>query len=143
MHMKNSHNAHTPYPRKFRFGRMSVSRIIINPKAARYPEVFLLCRRPSVREPFLMGLGLYQLNWLLMNVFDKVHGLDIAARIGDIYARSDSWGEISLRQHGPDGLVLSDLQMDTRLGQFELKDTDGTEPLYYFELLEMEKFTKK
>ncbi len=123
----------------FHFDTLSASRIIVNPQAARYPAIFLLCRRDHSDPPFLIGLELNQMNWLLMEVFDKKNRIDIAARLGEILSHAQPWGELLLRDNMRNGLSLNNVNFNTRLHRFALDDLQDEDPLYFFELMEMEK----
>ena len=124
---------------EFHFDNISTSRIIVNPKAARYPGIFLLCRRDHSDPPFLIGLELDQMNWLLMNAFDKANRVDIAARLGEILSHPQPWGELLLRSTSGDGLNLNAVNFHTRLRRFALEGLHDEAPLHFFEAMKMEK----
>lgn len=143
--MKPSENYRSRPRRKvdFHFDNISASRIIVNPRAARYPAIFLLCRRGHSNPPFLIGLELDQMNWLLMNVFDKANRVGIAARLGEILSHPQPWGEILLRGDSAGGPIFKDMGFHTRLRRFALENLQEEAPLYFFEAMEMEKISSK
>lgn len=121
----------------FYFNRLSVFRIIINPKVKGYPPLFLLCkgRFGSKNGVFSIALNFLQLNRLMMGAMPNADRLLLAEWLTDFLLPDEHSGEINLNTLFGKPVVLESLDLTTHVQRFH-SETACSEPLYYFQLTE-------
>lgn len=126
--------------KEYYFREISVARIIINPSVTGYPPLFLVCngRFGSKRGCYIVALSFLQLNKLLMNRVENGTRLTIAERLTDFLIPGERSGEICIRKILGHNLHIPNLDITTRVHKFNSDESTDFEPLYYFQLIDMQ-----
>ena len=126
--------------KEYYFREISVARIIINPSVKGYPPLFLVCngRFGSKHGCYIVALSFLQLNKLLMNRVENGTRLTIAERLTDFLIPGERSGEICIRKILGHNLHIPNLDITTRVHKFNSDESTEFEPLYYFQLIDMQ-----
>lgn len=128
----------TLFRKHYFFQKIELHQILINPRIKGYPPIFLLCRekRGSKHYEFIVGMNFERLNELLMKIPESQKRLDLSAEIAKYLIPKECTAEISVPQVVGKAIVLTDLDLFTRVRRFNLDPDDVKNALYYFQVLE-------
>ena len=126
--------------KEYYFNQIAISRIIINPSVRGYPPLFMVCSGDfgSKQAYYILAMNFLQINKLLMKSVENSTRLILAEKLTDFLIPGDRSGEICIRKTLGEALTITNLDITTRVHRFNSDSTTEDEPLYYFQLTEME-----
>ncbi len=121
--------------REYRFDRLRITKLVINPEVKGYPPIFLICRDRQGGMPveFALAVNYEQMNQLIMSVGEVSERIAVAEAIADTLIpkpRSHNYNMNELIGHH---LTIRDIQIKTRLKRFITEPKDEESTLYFFE----------
>jgi len=122
------------------FNQISVAKIIINPSVRGYPPLFMVCSGNfgSKKATYILAMNFLQLNKLLMKSVENSTRLILAETLTDFLIPGDRSGEICIRKVLGEILTITNLDLTTQVHRFNSDSPAVDEPLYYFQLIEIE-----
>jgi len=128
----------TLFRKHYFFQRFEIHQILLNPKVGGYPPLFLLCRERRGKQlcEFIIGLDFSKFNDLLMQISEGEKRIDLAEAVAEQLIESKPSAELSVSYITGKPLVVSDLDLFTRVRRFLADPKDAKNALYYFQVVE-------